>query len=480
MSQTGPKREGLRARAESRAKSQDRTARRPDRENEIHLIARSKNSPDIQVPWNVRLTAAWSWRILVIFAVVVIASYLIMQLQVVVIPALIALVLTVALDPLVRFLRKRFRFPKALAVVTTMLVFLGGTAAMVALAGSSIGSGFGHLQSQALSGIDELLSWLADGPLKIDAAQIDRGIAEIQRVIQENVGTLASGVFSATSSVVNSLTATFLVLFMALFFLLDGRRIWTWIVRLLPPSWRLSTHEASLRGYTTLSGYVRATVLVAFIDAVGIAGGAFFLGVQLWLPIGVLVFLFSFIPLVGALISGGVATLVALVDLGMTSAIIMLVIVLAVQQIESNLLQPFIMSSSVALHPVAVLLGVSAGTYVAGIAGAVFAVPIMAFLNTFILYLSGHDKYPRLATDPDRPGGPPGALSQQIQVSYGYGADDESAPDFLKSSEYELRIARDIANVYTPAEAAHIEELEQQTGEIPAVDDSGDSETTEK
>nr|NLD40271.1 AI-2E family transporter [Actinomycetales bacterium] len=440
----------LRERVENlaRAREGEHTQQRPYEDEEIHVIARAKNAPEIEVPWAIRVMASWSWRSLLIVALAAVIGFIVIQLSQVVIPALIAVFLTVALEPLARFFRTRLRFPRILAAITTILLFVAAVVALVVFAGQSIAMGFSRLRDQAVAGFDAALEWLAEGPLQVQEAELAEWLSEIQGVLQENATMLASGVFSATSSIVTVGAGVFLVIFMGIFFLMDGRRIWIWFIRLLPQNWRGNVHEASIRSYVTLSGYVKAQVLVALIDAIGIAGGAFFLGVQLWLPIGVLVFLASFIPIVGAVLSGTVACLVALVDQGLSAAVILLIVVLAVQQIESNILQPLIMGSNVSLHPVAVLLGVAAGTFLAGITGAVFAVPLMAFVNTFMLYLSGHDKFPRLATDPDRPGGAPGTLHEQVRSSYGYATDAEfqerhHLDDYVTGSEYDLRFAGD-------------------------------------
>ncbi len=135
--------------------------------------------------------------------------------------------------------------------------------------------------------------------------------------------------------------------------------------------------------------YARIQMFVAFVDAVGIGVGAAIIGVPLALPLGVLVFIGSFIPIVGALVTGAVAVLLALVANGRVNALIMLGIVLLVQQLESHILQPLVMGKAVALHPVAVILSVAAGSYLAGIPGALFSVPILAVANSAIRYIAG-------------------------------------------------------------------------------------------
>ena len=194
--------------------------------------------------------------------------------------------------------------------------------------------------------------------------------------------------------------------------------MWIWFLRTLPQRWRDETNEAGIRGWVTLGWYIRTQLKVAAIDAAGIGLGALVLGVPGAVPITVLVFFFAFIPIIGAFTSGAVAVLLALVNNGLTSAIIMFFVVLIVQQLEGNVLHPWLMASAVSLHPVAVVLAVTGGGVVAGIAGAIFAVPLLAFLNVTIMYLHGHDMYPQLATDAKRPGGPPGTLEQQIAASY--------------------------------------------------------------
>ena len=187
-----------------------------------------------------------------------------------------------------------------------------------------------------------------------------------------------------------------LALFILIFFLLEGDRIWSFLVRLLPRKARAATDGAGRRGWTSMVSYARIQMFVAFVDAVGIGVGAAIIGVPLALPLGVLVFLGSFIPIVGALVTGAVAVLLALVANGRVNALIMLGIVLLVQQLESHILQPLVMGKAVSLHPVAVILAVAAGSYLAGIPGALFSVPILAVANSSIRYIAGrtweHDK----------------------------------------------------------------------------------------
>lgn len=399
----------------------ERIARRRADLDQVALVPRTPSEDaDEVIPRSVLIAAAWSWRMIVILMFLALLAVAIGWMKTIVLPILVAIVLTVLLDPLSAWMRRRLHFPRVAAALSTVLLlaaFLGG---LTTLAGRGIYSGVADLGQKAAEGINQAIAWLAEGPLHIDQTQLDTWFEQLETTLKDNSSSLASGAISITTSVGNVVAATFLVIFLLIFFLTDGRRIWIWVVRLLPRAWREPVFESSIRGWVTLHGYTKSTIMVAAIDAVGIGLGAFLLGVPLALPIGILVFVGSFIPIVGAILTGSVAVLVALVDKGFTAALLMLAVVLLVQQIESHVLQPFIMGSNVSLHPVAVIIAVAGGTYIAGIAGAVFAVPIVAFLNTTVLYLTGHDKYPRLARLATRPGGPPGTLQAQIDESFGH------------------------------------------------------------
>jgi predicted PurR-regulated permease PerM len=254
--------------------------------------------------------------------------------------------------------------------------------------GRQISAGFAQLWDEALAGLSEIQRWLSEGPLQITAAQMDTYISDARNIVQNNQGSLVSGVLSVGSSAGHILTGALIALFVLAFFLLEGERIWRFLVGLLPRAARRATDGAGRVGWTSLVHYVRIQVVVAAVDAIGIGVGAAILGVPLALPLGILVFVFSFIPVVGALVSGVVAVLLALVANGLVNAVIMLVIVLAVQQLESHILQPLIMGRAVSLHPVAVILSVAAGSFLAGIPGALFAVPTLAVANSAVRYIA--------------------------------------------------------------------------------------------
>jgi len=364
----------------------------------------------------VQRAAEWSWRLLLIAAAVVVGGAVIGYLKLVVVPVAVALLLTVLLAPSVGWLQRRLRLGRAaasgVAVIGLVVLVLG----LLVLAGRSVVLGISELWDQAQEGVDQLLDWLATGPLQLSTDNLQDWIDQAREAAAANSDTIVAGALHATVTIGHVLAGAVIALFCTFFFLLDGRQIWSWLVGLLPRGSRERVHQSGRRGLVTLGAYTRTQILVAAVDAVGIGIGAAILQVPLAFPLAILVFLGSFVPVVGAVVTGAVAVLVALVTHGPVIALVMLAVVLAVQQLEGHVLQPFLMGHAVSLHPVAVLLAVAAGSFMAGILGALFAVPVVAVLNTVVLYLHGHDKFPQLGADDHvilRPVGHP-AVDQTI------------------------------------------------------------------
>ncbi len=350
------------------------------------------------VPDSVRVAASWSWRLLLIGAAIAAGLWVVAQLKVIVVPIAVALLLTVLLTPVQRFFR-RIGASRGLASGASLISLLVVIAGLITVAGQQIVSGFQDLRDQAVDGFEKFTDWLADGPLGLDSVTISSYLDQAQSAITDNQSSIVSGALGAATTIGHVVAGALIALFCTFFFLLDGRTIWSWAVGLLPRRARDTVHQAGRRGIVTLSAYARTQILVAAVDAVGIGIGAAFFVPSLALPLAILVFVGSFIPIVGAIVTGAVAVLVVLVAQGWVQALVMLGIVLLVQQIEGHVLQPFLMGHAVSLHPVAVLLVVAAGSFAAGIVGALFAVPIAAVLNTVILYFHGHDKFPELGTE---------------------------------------------------------------------------------
>ncbi|WP_286309961.1 AI-2E family transporter [Agromyces mangrovi Wang et al. 2018] len=345
--------------------------------------------PEIEesIPPAMRLAAAWSWRLLLVGAVLAVVIFLIIQLRLIVIPLLVAVLLGALLVPFVKWLMHH-RWPKWLAVTVAMLGTIAAVAGLLTLGISQIVRAYGELEAQTLVAWDELQAWLLDGPLHITQAQVDDFIAQIFETIQADSGIFISGALSVGSTLGHFIAGMLLALFATLFILIDGRGIWNWLVSVMPRRSRAAINGAGEAGWSTLRNFVRVQILVATIDAIGIATGAFLLGVPLAIPIGILVFLGSFVPFVGAIVTGALAVFVALVFNGWVIALLMLGVVLLVQQIEGHVLQPLIMGTAVKVHPLGVVVAVATGSLLAGIPGALFAVPIAAVANVMILYVS--------------------------------------------------------------------------------------------
>ncbi|MEV7428111.1 MULTISPECIES: AI-2E family transporter [unclassified Nocardioides] len=344
-----------------------------------------------QVPWGVDLAAAWAWRLLVICA----ASYLLLRLvgffSVISIPLAVALLVAALVSPIVAGLH-RLGLPRGLASISVVIGGLGLVALLLTFAGQQVATGATDLADQTVKGLGEIKTWLKDGPLNASDSQINDYIDATQQAITE--GSRNGGVVSQVSEVGSAVTHVFagffIVLFATYFFLADGERIWAFLVRIAPRAAREHVDSSGRVAWVSLTQFVRATVIVALVDAIGIAIVAAVLGVPFVLAIGVLVFLGSFVPMIGATIAGSVAVLVALVDQGPITALLMLAGVIVVQQVEGHVLQPFLLGRWVSVHPLAVIVAIACGVVVAGVAGALVAVPLAAAGNAVVAHLAAN------------------------------------------------------------------------------------------
>jgi predicted PurR-regulated permease PerM len=342
---------------------------------------------DAEVPHSLRISAAWSWRLIVVGVVGWALLRLVGIISIVVIPLSIALLLSALLAPAVGWLLK-LRMPRSLATFLVLICGLAAVAGTLTLVVSQFVDGAPELTDNATAGVRQIQQWARTGPLHLSDQQVDQAINQVQSWINSNTSSLTATGVATAATVAELLTGALLVLFSTFFFLRDGRKIWRFIVRLFPVNARWSLSDAGDASWSTLGAYVRATVLVAFIDATGIGLALVILDVPFPFPLAALVFLGAFIPIVGASVSGAVAVLVALVDQGWVIALIVLGAVIAVQQIEGHVLQPLIMGRAVSIHPLVVIIGIASGVVLAGIVGALVAVPLIAVLNTGIRRLA--------------------------------------------------------------------------------------------
>jgi putative heme transporter len=350
----------------------------------------SANLDDASVEPLVRKTAAWAWRLLVILTAVLALLWVVKKLEVIVVPVLLALMISALLVPAVDWIDRR-GLPRGAAVA---LVLLGGFAIFGGILTFVIVQfiyGLPDLTEQVTRSIDTTRRWLIEGPLHLRGEQISNaGNAAIQ-ALHNNQAKLTSGALATAATITEVVTAAVLALFTLIFFLYGGRNIWHYVTKIVPVDVRERVREAGRAGYWSLIGYVRATFLVALTDAAGVGTGLAIMGVPLALPLASLVFLGAFIPLVGAVIAGFLAVVVALLAKGIVYALFTLGLLIAVNQLEAHLLQPLVMGRAVSIHPLAVVLAISAGGVLAGIVGALLAVPTVAFLNNAIQVLLAPD-----------------------------------------------------------------------------------------
>ena len=347
-------------------------------------------SDDDAVTPFVRKAAAWSWRLLVILAAILALLWLVTKLQVILVPVALAVMVTALLVPVVDWLDRRGA-PRGGAVA---LVLLSGIAVFVGILSfvvSEFISGLPSLTEQVTRSIDNATTWLIDGPLHLSLEQIDKAGDAAIKAIRDNQEKLTSGALSTAATLTEIITGALLVLFTLIFLLYGGRNIYDYLTTIIPAGARERVRAAGRAGFHSLIGYVRATFLVALVDAVGIGTGLAIMGVPLALPLASLVFLGAFIPVVGAVITGMLAVVVALLAKGFIYAMITLGLIVAVMQLESHVLQPLLMGRAVSIHPLAIVLAIATGAVLAGVVGALLAVPVLAFLNSATRVLIADD-----------------------------------------------------------------------------------------
>ncbi|WP_046775914.1 AI-2E family transporter [Streptomyces yangpuensis] len=347
--------------------------------------------PASVVPWGMRVAAEASWRLLLLAGMLWVLMKVISEVRLVVLAFAAAMLVTAMLQPFVVRLR-RLGMPRGLATaVTAVLGFV-----VIGLVGWfvvwQVMENLDDLSDRVRDGINELKLWALDSPFHVTEKQINDIAKNLSETIGTNTEQITTAGLQGVTVLVEILTGMLLAMFSTLFLLYDGKRIWNWALGLVPAAARAGVAGAGPRAWRTLTAYVRGTVIVALIDAVFIGLGLYFLDVPMAVPLAVFIFLFAFIPLVGAVISGALAVVVALVTQGVFTALMALLVVLAVQQIEGHVLQPFILGRAVRVHPLAVVLAVAAGGMIAGIGGAVVAVPLVAVTNTVVGYLKAYSR----------------------------------------------------------------------------------------
>ena len=341
------------------------------------------------MPWGLDLAAAWSWRLIVIATATFGLLWLLNYFAVVTVPLAIALLIAALANPFVNGCL-RLGLPRGLSAAVVMVIGIVVVGSLLTFVGRQIAQGADDLSDSMVAGLGKVQDWLRNGPLGITDSQLDGWIKDLQQAISGGAGG-ESAVSRATefgTALGHGVAGFFIALFATYFFMADGPRIWAWLVRLSPRAAREPINASGLVAWVSLSQFVKATVLVALADAIGVMIVATILGVPFVMAIGVLVFLGAFVPMIGATIAGSVAILVALVDQGPWVALLMLGGVIVVQQIEGHVLQPFLMGRFVSLHPLGVIVAIGGGVLMAGIVGALIAVPLAAAGNAVVNHLA--------------------------------------------------------------------------------------------
>jgi len=338
------------------------------------------------VPQGLRVATAYAWRFLVLAAAIGVAVWLVIQLKLLVIPLLIAILIAALLWPAFAWML-RHHVPRWLAIVISIVGTLAIVTGLLWLVVWQIMAQWPSVQASTEAAVEQFRQYLLSGPFDVSEQDINGWLATAGEFLQQQAELLWTGALAIGTTIGHVATGAVLALFILLCLLADGGGIWRWTLRLFPKKARPAADGAGRAGWVTVVNYARTQLLVATIDAVGIGLGAALLGVPLAIPVAVLVFLGAFVPIVGAVVTGTVAVFLALVYNGPWIALWMLVVVLGVQQLEGHVLQPLLMGSAVKVHPLAVVLVVAGGAMIAGIPGALFAVPLAAFVNVVAVYI---------------------------------------------------------------------------------------------
>ncbi|MCU1657661.1 MAG: putative PurR-regulated permease PerM [Pseudonocardiales bacterium] len=363
------------------------------------------------VTWPVRVAAAWSWRLLIIGLALYVFARILKRIELVAFSFVLALFLTAVLHPLERRLHSLMPKPRSLAAAISLLVGVAAVGGIAWFVIWQISTHSNQLGDQITNFVQRTKNWLQTGPLHLKSADLDKLTTNITDTIKSHQGQLISGAIATVRTVVEGLGALLLILLSTFFLLRDGSSVWNWVLGLFPARARRRLDAAGHVGWGTFGGYMRGQLLIALFHGVSIMVLLLILQVPLAAALGVLIFLGSFVPLIGLTVTGALCVAIALLEHGVTAAIAVAVSIVVLVQLEAHLLQPVIMSRSVDVHPLGIALAVVTGTILAGIPGALISVPLVAFLNSTIRSLRGPlDVTASVAADEDT--GPPAVAAE--------------------------------------------------------------------
>lgn len=346
--------------------------------------------------------AALSWRLIVVIAAVLLVAYLLRELQLIVVPLLLAMALTTVLAPPARWLQ-RVGFPPAAATATVFLTVFAGLAGLVTLFGVRLQAEFSDLGEDVERAREDIEDWLVDGPLELSREDIDEYVDQAGDWVGDNIEGIGSQALFGAQLLFEILAAIVLALVITFFFVKDANRIGDWAASKLPTERQRAGRAVALRAWETTGAYLRGTAIIGFADALFIGIGLWIIGVPLVLPLAIITWFAAFFPIVGATTAGLLAALVALVSGGVGEMILVLLLVIAVQQTEGNVLEPVVLGRVLRLHPVVIMVTLTAGAIVAGLLGALLAVPLTA------VGIAATNEWRAQAEAIDPPGDPPGS-----------------------------------------------------------------------
>lgn len=330
------------------------------------------------VPAFLEVGAAWAWRFVVVLAAGAALVWLVARLRVVVIPLLVAAMLAALLAPVVDVLDRAM--PRLLAVWITMLGLVGGLVGLGFLLRSPVTTAIEDLREQWRTALADIEDWIVDGPFGVGRERVD----SISEDLGDAAARYASGLFDEPADVARMatdvVTGILLTIVLTFFLVKDGRTMWTWLLQRLHPARRATVDAAGGAAFRAVQGWIRGVAITGFVDGFLIGLALVILGVPGAVPLAVITFFAAFVPIVGATLAGALATAVALTTQGVGTAVVVAIVVLVVQQVEGDVLLPVVMYRQVALHPVVVLLALAVGAAVAGLVGAIVAVPVTASL----------------------------------------------------------------------------------------------------
>lgn len=361
--------------------------------------------PTTEGPSLLAVAAGYSWRILIVLLLAWVFVQLLVKLRLVVLPVIAALFVTALLGPLSEKLKAK-GWPPVLATWTVMLGTILVFAGVVGAVAPSVGEELDDVGSSAKQGFEDVIDYLAESPLKLSKADVDRYLDQAVEEISANRDKITAGVLSGAAKAVEFIAEFFLTLVLIFFFVKDGPQMFSWFEAQFPRRNRRHVRAIGERAWAAIGGYLRGTAIIALVDAILIGLTLLVVGVPLVIPLAVLTFFGAFFPLIGALAAGIVAALVALVTSGPFDALIVGAAILVIQQVEGDVLQPIVMGKSVRLHPVVILLALTAGGVTAGLVGAFIAVPVAAVaasIGNYIKKVSREEQLPPLPEALSRP-----------------------------------------------------------------------------